>query len=95
MIQSNLSSHAGLKAIVDFIPNHTSDQAAWFAESASAQEGDDMYDFYVWGEQAAEADQPNAWVSEYSIVDMRICAFKRKRTRIICTRERTLIIQYV
>ena len=94
VIQSNLSSHAGLKAIVDFIPNHTSDQAAWFAESVSAQQGDDMYDFYVWGEPATEADQPNAWVSEDSLT----CEYTQLKERVLekdtnhmCTRERTLI----
>ena len=46
----------GLKTIVDFIPNHTSNQTEWFAASAAADPDDPYYDYYVWREQ------PNQWV---------------------------------
>ncbi len=52
------AAHArGLKVIVDYVPNHTSDQHPWFLQSRSARESPKR-DWYVW------ADAPNNWTSE-------------------------------
>lgn len=45
-----------LKVMFDIVPNHTSDQHAWFKESRSSRENPKR-DWYVW------RDTPNNWVS--------------------------------
>lgn len=50
-----------LKMIMDFIPNHTSDQHRWFNLSRS---GDPRFrDYYVWTDCNASHPKPNNWVS--------------------------------
>jgi alpha-glucosidase len=41
----------GLKVLVDFVPNHTSDQHAWFVESRSSQENQKR-NWYIWRDPA-------------------------------------------
>ena len=45
-----------MKVILDFIPNHTSDQHEWFQKSVSKDP--EYADYYVWSEEI-----PNNWVS--------------------------------
>lgn len=47
----------GIRVIVDYIPNHTSDQHPWFVASRSSRD-DPKRDWYVW------RDQANNWTSE-------------------------------
>ena len=47
-----------LKLILDFVPNHSSDQHPWFAESRSARENPNR-DWYLW------RDEPNNWRSNF------------------------------
>jgi hypothetical protein len=50
-------SSVGMHIVLDFIPNHTSDQHAWFIESQkSADRTNDYRNYYVW------ADQTTNWV---------------------------------
>jgi alpha-glucosidase len=59
------AAHAGgLKLILDLVPNHTSDQHAWFAESRSSRENPKR-DWYIWREPAADGGPPNNWMSEF------------------------------
>lgn len=52
----------GIKIIMDFVPNHTSDQHEWFQLSVS---NDDTYkDYYVW-KDGEEGTPPNNWVSVF------------------------------
>jgi alpha-glucosidase len=54
----------GLRVIVDYVPNHTSDQHSWFASSRSAR--DDPYrDWYVWRDPGQEGGPPNNWRSVF------------------------------
>ena len=46
----------GMKVILDFIPNHTSDKHPWFIKSKNKT--GNYSDFYVWSEEI-----PNNWVS--------------------------------
>src|SRR5689334_2958459 len=39
--------HAGLRVILDFVPNHTSDQHPWFLESRTSR-ANPKRDWYVW-----------------------------------------------
>ncbi|WP_314173905.1 alpha-amylase family glycosyl hydrolase [Streptomyces winkii] len=53
----------GLKIIVDYVPNHTSDQHPWFLESRSSRDNP-MRDWYVWADPRPDGSPPNNWVSE-------------------------------
>lgn len=48
----------GLKMILDFVPNHTSDQHPWFIESRSSRDNPKR-DWYLW------RDRPNNWTSQF------------------------------
>ncbi|MEF2279979.1 alpha-amylase family glycosyl hydrolase [Deinococcus sp. YIM 134068] len=52
----------GLKVMLDFVPNHTSSDHAWFKE---AQTGKDSAkrDWYVWRDPAGDGGPPNNWKS--------------------------------
>jgi alpha-glucosidase len=52
-------AHArGLKVILDFVPNHTSDQHPWFLESRASRDNPKR-DWYLW------RDAPNNWLSNF------------------------------
>ena len=48
----------GLKVILDFVPNHTSDRHPWFLESRSSRDNAKR-DWYIW------RDKPNNWLSNF------------------------------
>jgi alpha-glucosidase len=47
-----------LKLILDFVPNHSSDQHPWFVESRSSRDSSKR-DWYLW------RDEPNNWMSNF------------------------------
>ncbi|XP_037128635.1 neutral and basic amino acid transport protein rBAT [Syngnathus acus] len=53
----------GLKLIVDFIPNHTSDKHRWF--NLSRARDPHYHDYYVWADCNATGPKPNNWVSVF------------------------------
>jgi alpha-glucosidase len=53
----------GLKIIVDYVPNHTSDQHPWFVASRSSRINPKR-DWYVWRDPAPDGGVPNNWTSE-------------------------------
>ena len=55
---------AGLKLILDFVPNHTSDQHPWFVESRSARSSPKR-DWYIWRDPKPDGAPPNNWLSEF------------------------------
>ena len=55
---------AGLKVILDFVPNHTSDQHPWFQESRSSKLSPKR-DWYVWRDAKPDGSPPNNWESEF------------------------------
>ena len=58
-------AHArGLKVIVDFVPNHSSDQHPWFVASRSSRENPKR-DWYVWREAKPDGGPPNNWLSVF------------------------------
>jgi len=58
-------AHArGIRIIIDFIPNHTSDQHPWFKESRSSKESK-RRDWYVWRKPSTEGQPPNNWISGF------------------------------
>jgi len=54
----------GLKLIVDFVPNHTSDQHEWFRESRSSP-NNPKRDWYIWRDPAPGGGPPNNWNSNF------------------------------
>ena len=49
--------HRGLKLILDFVPNHTSDRHPWFLESRSSLHNAKR-DWYLWRDPRPMADRP-------------------------------------
>ena len=59
------AAHArGLKIILDFVPNHSSDRHPWFVSSRSARD-DSKRDWYIWRDAAANGGPPNNWISDF------------------------------
>ncbi len=56
--------HAGLKLIIDLVPNHSSDQHPWFLESRSSRDNTKR-DWYVWEDPKADGSPPNNWLSVF------------------------------
>lgn len=54
----------GMKLILDFVANHTSDQHPWFIESRSSKVNPKR-DWYVWLDPAPGGGPPNNWVSVF------------------------------
>ena len=59
------AAHArGLKLLLDFVPNHSSDQHPWFVESRSSRDSPKR-DWYIWRDPAAGGGPPNNWISDF------------------------------
>jgi alpha-glucosidase len=54
----------GLKIILDFVPNHTSDRHPWFVESRSSRQNPKR-DWYLWRDPNPEGGSPNNWLSNF------------------------------
>jgi alpha-glucosidase len=54
----------GLKLLVDYVPNHTSDRHAWFVESRSSRDSD-RRDWYMWADPSPDGSPPNNWLSVF------------------------------
>ncbi|UUL82092.1 alpha-amylase family glycosyl hydrolase [Sphingomonas qomolangmaensis] len=58
-------AHArGLKVLLDYVPNHSSDQHPWFTASRSSRD-DPKRDWYIWRDAAADGGPPNNWISDF------------------------------
>lgn len=51
-----------IKVMIDFVPNHTSEQHPWFIESQSSRDNSKS-DFYTWRDARADGSPPNNWLS--------------------------------
>ena len=59
------ATHArGLKLLLDFVPNHSSDRHPWFVESRSSRDNP-RRDWYIWRDAAADGGPPNNWISDF------------------------------
>ncbi|MBV8912040.1 MAG: DUF3459 domain-containing protein [Acetobacteraceae bacterium] len=52
-----------LKLILDFVPNHTSDQHPWFQESRRREAG--RSDWYLWRDPGPDGGPPNNWRAHF------------------------------
>lgn len=54
----------GLKLILDYVPNHTSDRHPWFEQSRASRD-DPKRDWYLWRDPAPDGGPPNNWLSNF------------------------------
>ncbi len=58
-------AHArGLKVVMDFVPNHTSNLHPWFLESRAARTSPKR-DWYIWVDPTPDDDPPNNWIAYF------------------------------
>ncbi|HLU07376.1 MAG TPA: alpha-amylase family glycosyl hydrolase [Woeseiaceae bacterium] len=53
-----------LRVLLDFVPNHTSDQHPWFIEARRSRDSP-MRDLYIWRDAAPGGGPPNNWLSDF------------------------------
>jgi oligo-1,6-glucosidase/alpha-glucosidase len=59
------AAHArGLKLLLDFVPNHSSDKHPWFIESRASRDNP-RRDWYIWRDPAPGGGPPNNWISDF------------------------------
>lgn len=51
-----------IRVMIDFVPNHSSDQHEWFQESRKSR-SNPKRDYYVWADPAPGGGPPNNWMS--------------------------------
>ncbi|NHZ70871.1 MAG: DUF3459 domain-containing protein [Proteobacteria bacterium] len=54
----------GMRVVLDWVPNHTSDQHPWFVESR-ADTTNTKRDWYVWQDPGTQGAPPNNWISAF------------------------------
>ncbi|GAA3695758.1 alpha-amylase family glycosyl hydrolase [Sphingomonas cynarae] len=54
----------GLKLLLDFVPNHSSDRHPWFVASRSSRD-DPKRDWYIWRDPGPHGGPPNNWISDF------------------------------
>lgn len=55
---------AGMKLILDLVPNHSSDEHPWFMESRSSRDNPKR-DWYIWKDPRPDGSPPNNWLSVF------------------------------
>ncbi len=53
-----------IRVILDFVPNHSSNQHPWFLES-KASRVNPKRDWYIWHDPAPDGGPPNNWLSRF------------------------------
>lgn len=53
-----------MKLILDFVPNHTSDEHPWFVESRSSRDNPKR-NWYLWEDALENGEAPNNWLSVF------------------------------
>jgi len=54
----------GIRVVLDWVPNHSSDQHPWFVESRSSRSSPKR-DWYVWRDPAPDGGPPNNWLAQF------------------------------
>lgn len=55
----------GIKVVIDWVPNHSSDQHPWFVDARSSRTAEHR-DWYVWREPTPDGGPPNNWVQTWT-----------------------------
>src|SRR3954452_14840860 len=55
----------GIRVILDWVPNHTSDQHPWFVESRSSRDSPKR-DWYLWHDGGGPDEAPNDWIATFA-----------------------------
>jgi alpha-glucosidase len=58
------AKHRGIRIILDFVVNHTSDQHNWFIDSRSSRDSRKR-DWYIWRDGKGPGEPPNNWTSTF------------------------------
>lgn len=59
------AAHArGLKIILEFAPNHTSDAHRWFRAARTSRD-DEQRDWYLWRDAARDGGPPSTWLAHF------------------------------
>jgi len=53
-----------MKLLLDFVPNHTSNEHPWFLESRSSRTNPKR-DWYIWKDSKEDGSQPNNWLAMF------------------------------
>lgn len=53
-----------IKVMIDYVPNHTSNQHEWFKTSRSSRDNDKR-DWYIWHDPKPDGSPPNNWLSVF------------------------------
>lgn len=54
----------GMRLLLDYVPNHSSDEHPWFIESRSSRRSPKR-DWYIWREPGPDGERPNNWRSVF------------------------------
>jgi alpha-glucosidase len=54
----------GIRVVIDWVPNHSSDRHPWFREASSSRDNAKR-DWYVWRDGAPDGGPPNNWRSAF------------------------------
>ncbi len=54
----------GMKLVLDFVPNHSSDRHPWFVQSRAARTNPKR-DWYIWRDPKPDGSPPNNWMSHF------------------------------
>jgi alpha-glucosidase len=58
------SDKRGIRVVLDFVPNHSSEEHPWFVESRSSRTAA-RRDWYIWADPKADGSPPNNWISSF------------------------------
>jgi alpha-glucosidase len=53
-----------IRILLDYVPNHTSDEHPWFLESRQSRDNSKR-DWYIWRDPAEDGSPPNNWLSVF------------------------------
>lgn len=54
----------GIRVLLDYVPNHTSDQHPWFVESRASRDNPRRH-WYIWRDAGRDGGPPNNWLSVF------------------------------